>query len=71
MAAYKEMYLTMMRAAEQAINILIAAQQACEEAYLQEDAPHIFILESESDNAKQEKGGQTRAQPYKAVISKY
>ena len=55
MADYKEMYLTMMRAAEQAIHILIAAQQACEEAYLQEDAPHIFILESESDNAKQEK----------------
>ena len=48
------MYLTMMRAAEQAIHILIAAQQACEEAYLQEDAPHVFILESESDNAKQE-----------------
>ena len=47
MADYKEMYLTMMRAAEQAIHILIAAQQACEEAYLQEDAPHVFILESE------------------------
>jgi hypothetical protein len=54
LADYKEMYLTMMRAAEQAINILIAAQQACEEAYLQEDAPHVFILENESDNAKQE-----------------
>lgn len=54
MADYKEMYLTMMRAAEQAINILIAAQQACEEAYLHEDAPHVFILENESDNAKQE-----------------
>jgi hypothetical protein len=61
LADYKEMYLTMMRAAEQAINILIAAQQACEEAYLQEDAPHIFILESESDNAKQESGGQASA----------
>ena len=54
LADYNEMYLTMMRAAEQAIHILIAAQQACEEAYLQEDAPHVFILESESDNAKQE-----------------
>ena len=43
-----------MDATESAMDILIAAQQACEEAYLQEDAPHVFILESESDNAKQE-----------------
>ena len=46
----------MMRAAEQAIHILIAAQQACEEAYLQEDAPHIFILESESTDKAADKG---------------
>ncbi|MBQ8975653.1 MAG: hypothetical protein IJ072_08050 [Oscillospiraceae bacterium] len=31
---YKEMYLTMVRAAEDAINILIAAQQKCEELYI-------------------------------------
>ena len=31
---YKEMYLTMVRAAEEAINILIEAQQKCEERYL-------------------------------------
>lgn len=31
---YKEMYLTMMRASEQAIQILIEAQQKCEEMYL-------------------------------------
>ena len=33
-ADYKEMYLTMMRASEKAIRILIEAQQKCEELYL-------------------------------------
>ena len=33
-ANYKEMYLTMMRASEKAIRILIEAQQKCEELYL-------------------------------------
>ena len=44
---YKEMYLTMMRAAEKAINILIDAQRACEEEYLrqteEEDQGKIHI----------------------------
>lgn len=31
---YKEMYLTMCRASEKAINDLIAAQRKCEEMYL-------------------------------------
>lgn len=34
MPDYKEMYLIMVRAAEQAQNILIEAQQMCEEMYL-------------------------------------
>jgi hypothetical protein len=34
MEDYKEMYLTMVRATEQAINLLIEAQQKCEELYL-------------------------------------
>ena len=34
MADYKEMYLKMMRASEEAIRILIQAQQECEEMYL-------------------------------------
>lgn len=34
MADYKEMYGTMVRASEKAINILIEAQQKCEEMYL-------------------------------------
>ena len=35
MSVYKEMYLHMMRATEDAVNILIAAQRECEEMYLQ------------------------------------
>ena len=34
MPDYKEMYLKMVRASEQAINILIQAQQECEELYI-------------------------------------
>lgn len=37
MPDYKEMYLTMCRASEEAINTLIAAQQKCEEMYLASD----------------------------------
>lgn len=32
---YKEMYLTMMRATEKAMHLLIDAQRKCEERYLQ------------------------------------
>lgn len=31
---YKEMYLTMCRASEKAIDLLVEAQQKCEEMYL-------------------------------------
>ena len=44
MPDYKEMYLTLFRATEQAINQLIVAQQACEEMYLQEEPPALTIL---------------------------
>lgn len=39
--AYHEMYLTMARAAEQAIRLLVEAQQACETLYMEstEQAP--------------------------------
>lgn len=33
--AYHEMYLTMARAAEQAIRLLVEAQQACETLYVE------------------------------------
>lgn len=34
MPDYKEMYLTMVRASEEAVNHLIAVQRKCEEMYL-------------------------------------
>ena len=34
MPDYKEMYLTLVRASEEALGILIAAQRKCEEMYL-------------------------------------
>ena len=34
MPDYKEMYLTLFRASEEALDILIAAQRRCEEMYL-------------------------------------
>ncbi len=39
MVDYKEMYLKMNRAMEKAINILIEAQQECEEDYLRQTDP--------------------------------
>ena len=36
MPDYKELYFSMVRETEKAIQILIQAQQNCEEAYLQE-----------------------------------
>ena len=35
MTDYQEMYLTMVRASEKAIDILVEAQQKCEEMYLE------------------------------------
>lgn len=40
---YKEMYLTMARAAEKAITILIEAQQKSEELYLSETGSDIDL----------------------------
>ena len=45
MPDYKEMYLTMMRATEQAIRILIEAQQQCEEMYLNTSEADLNDLE--------------------------
>ena len=43
---YKEMYLIMARASEQAMNILIDAQRKCEELYISESeqAPDFLKL---------------------------
>lgn len=50
-STYKEMYLKMVRASEEAVRILINAQQECEELYLSageqivEKKVPIFIVE--------------------------
>ena len=41
---YKEMYLKMMRASEEAIRILIQAQQECEEMYVSAQATELIVL---------------------------
>lgn len=45
MPDYKEMYLTLFRATEKAINILIDAQQECEELYLSAPEAELILLE--------------------------
>ncbi len=52
MADWKEMYLTMVRASEKAIRILIAAQQKCEDMYIEAEDDDE---EEESDQKKDEK----------------
>lgn len=44
MADYKEMYLKMARASEQAVNILIKAQRECEELYLSAPEPEFLVF---------------------------
>ena len=41
---YKEMYLKMMRASEEAIRILIQAQQECEEMYVSAQEKENIVL---------------------------
>lgn len=41
---YKEMYLKMMRASEEAIRILVKAQQECEEMYVSVEEPELIEL---------------------------
>ena len=45
MPDYKEMYLKMARASEQAIRILVKAQQECEELYISAPEPELKILD--------------------------
>lgn len=44
MPDYKEMYLKMFRACEQATNILISAQQECEELYIHQLEPELKVV---------------------------
>lgn len=49
MPDYQEMYLTLFRAAEQAVNTLIAAQQKCEELYLNAPEGELTVLPKEQE----------------------
>lgn len=44
MPDYKEMYLTMVRASEDAINCLTEAQKKCEELYISSPEPELTVL---------------------------
>lgn len=44
MPDYKQMYLTLFRATEQAINTLIQAQQQCEELYISQPESTLKIV---------------------------
>ena len=49
MADYQEMYLTLMRATEQAIRTLIDAQQKCEEMFLDAEDTPLTLLPEKSE----------------------
>ena len=46
---YKAMYMKMMRASEEAINILIEAQRECEEMYLEATEPILDGIREEPE----------------------
>lgn len=50
MPDYKEMYLTLFRATEQAIYTLIAAQHECEDLYRKEPQCDLILLPNHQDN---------------------
>ena len=49
---YKEMYLKMMHASEDAIRILTKAQQECEEMYVSTEEPEQAELEVKADSCE-------------------
>ncbi len=52
MPDYKEMYLKIFRACEQAINILISAQRECEERYSSSTEPELTLVSLLTENKK-------------------
>jgi len=52
MADYKELYLKLFRASEQAVNILVAAQQECEEHYISSPEPEFQMIPLPSESKK-------------------
>ena len=52
MTDYKEMYLKMFRASEQAIKLLISAQRECEELYISSQEPELQVVKLQTENKK-------------------
>ena len=52
MPDYKEMYLKLFRASEQAVNTLIQAQRECEELYISQSEPDLKVVFISSENKK-------------------
>ncbi len=52
MPDYKELYLTMFRASEQAVNVLIAGQRECEELYISSSEPDCKVLPLSTETDK-------------------
>ena len=44
MPDYKEMYLKLFRASEEAVNVIIAAQRECEEMYVSAPEPELKVI---------------------------
>ena len=49
MTDYKELYLTMFRASEKAIELLVEAQRKCEELYINSRDAEIIRLQMQKD----------------------
>lgn len=52
MQDFKKMYLTMFQASERAVDILIAAQQECEERYISSPEPELTAVPLPPENKK-------------------
>lgn len=52
MPDYKELYLKLFRASENAINILIEAQRACEELHISQPEPKLTLVPLPPENEK-------------------
>lgn len=57
MPNYKEMYLKLFRAAEEAVGLLIDAQQACEELYISAPEPELKVIALPQRDGETKKDG--------------
>ena len=54
MADYKKMYFKLFRATTKAIDILVEAQQECEEMYISAEEPELTILPGKAKDKPEE-----------------